>query len=97
MVVLVISLAMGIIGYAASMAIYRLFLYEESMQEGMMALYTFRITGDGGGTKRVKLAIDEFGIKPSCAELERWGWLVPFVVGPYENFLWAVKMSNSAF
>jgi hypothetical protein len=96
MVVLIISLALGVVEFASCMAMYRLFLYEESIQEGNMAMYVFRRQNDGDSVQRVRLATEDHGIKPASQELDQYGWLVPWAVDSFSYFLWAAQMSVAA-
>lgn len=81
-----VNMALGALEWASAVALYRQFIYEETVQMGVMGGFALMNSGLGVNSIGIAKAMDEEGIGPGRADLEEFGYLIPFARTSLEWF-----------
>lgn len=97
MIPLIIALLFGVVEYASAIALYRQFIYEETVQMGAMAGYIIYVQMKGGSGLGIGQGMGDHGIGPGRKDLEEWGWLIPWATEALEDFYTAAEYIVAVF
>ena len=97
MIPVFVNLLFTSIELLSAIVLYKLFLYEETIQIGVMSAFVLGpIKGTGYGQTAAQ-ATKKWGVYPGNEYLNEWGWIVPWAVDAYSVFFWTADKTLGTF